>query len=384
MQTSLPNLKARMQALIATPSVSAVSDEWDMSNRPVIDLLASWFETLGFSVVIQPVGDADKNKANMIATLGSGAGGLVLAGHTDTVPFNESRWQHNPLSLTEADDRFYGLGTCDMKCFFALIIEAVLPLLDQPLKQPLIVLATCDEESTMRGAKSLTEQSLGKPRAAMIGEPTSLKPIRMHKGIMMEAITVTGQSGHSSNPELGHNALDAIHDMITELKTLRTELKDKYQNPAFAVNYPTMNLGCIHGGDNPNRICNSCELHFDFRGLPGMQNEEIRQLIMQRLQPIADQHQVTLDRRALFDGVEAFEQAEDSELVQLVESLTGSNSEAVAFGTEAPYLKNLGIDTVVMGPGSIDQAHQPNEFIAFDQIKPSTQLIQAMIRNYCL
>ncbi len=381
MNTPLPNLKQRMTELVATPSVSAVSADWDMSNRPVIDLLSGWFEQLGFRVVIQPVGD---NKANMIATLGDGDGGLVLAGHTDTVPFNENRWQHNPLGLTEADDRFYGLGTCDMKCFFALVIEALLPIIDQPLKHPVIVLATCDEESTMQGAKALAKGTLGKPRAAMIGEPTSLRPIRMHKGIMMEAVTVTGQAGHSSNPELGHNALDAMHDMITALKTLRAELKQTHNNPLFAVDYPTMNLGCIHGGDNPNRICNSCELHFDFRGLPGMHNDAIREKIMQRLQPIADQHQVSLSRRALFDGVEAFEQAEDTELVALVEKLTASNSEAVAFATEAPYLKQLGINTVVMGPGSIDQAHQPDEFLAHDQIQPATELIQAMIRHYCL
>lgn len=378
---TLPTLKQRLGALISTPSVSAVSPQWDMSNQAVIALLAEWFQQLGFSTEIQPL---PHGKANLIASYGSGPGGLVLAGHTDTVPFNESRWQHEPLALTEADNRFYGLGTADMKSFFALVIEAVLPLLEQPFKAPLIVLATADEESSMSGARALTASSFPAARAAIIGEPTGLRPIRMHKGMMMNALEVIGQSGHSSNPALGRSALDAMHDMITVLKQLREELQQQHQNPAFSVAYPTLNLGCIHGGDNPNRICNSCELHFDFRAIPGMDNEAIRATILERLQPVADAHEVEIAFTELFGGVEAFEQDADSELVTLAEKLSGYQSDAVAFATEAPYLQQLGMQTLVLGPGSIDQAHQPDEYIALEQITPSVELLRQFIGYYCL
>ena len=232
MLNSSISLKQRLSQLISQPSVSSVSAEWDMSNQPVIDLLAEWFNDLGFNCEIQPLAN---NKANLIATYGSGAGGLVLSGHTDTVPFNEVRWSYTPLALTEDHNRFYGLGTADMKSFFALIIEAVLPLLEQNFNQPLIILATADEESSMNGARAIAASGRPKARAAIIGEPTGLQPIRLHKSMMMEALTITGQSGHSSNPELGKNAIDAMHDMITALKTLRTQLQQQHQNPAFDI-----------------------------------------------------------------------------------------------------------------------------------------------------
>ncbi len=381
MDKNIPPLKQRLTELIRTASVSSVSPQWDMSNLGVIHLLASWFEKLGFTIEIQNLADG---KANLIATFGNGPGGLVLSGHTDTVPFNESSWQHAPLELTEHNQRFYGLGTADMKSFFALIIEAVLPLLDQDFTEPLIILATADEESSMSGARAIANSSLPRARAAIIGEPTSLKPIHMHKSIMMNAIKITGKSGHSSNPELGNNALDAMHDVITNLKAFRAELEDKHKNPAFDIAVPTLNLGCIHGGDNPNRICHSCELHFDFRGLPGMSNSEIRQQIHEKILPVAEAHQVELGFEELFDGVEAFQQEQESELVKKAEKLTGYGAEAVAFATEAPFLKQLGMETVILGPGSIDQAHQPDEYIALDQITPSVELLRQFIGHYCL
>ncbi len=377
----LPNLQQRLEALIATPSVSSVDPAFDMGNRDIIDLLASWLEELGFSIDIQPVAE---NKANLIARFGHGTGGLVLSGHTDTVPYNESRWQSNPLTLTEKNNRFYGLGTCDMKGFFSLVIEAFTRIKDQPFQHPLTLIATCDEESTMYGAKALLDKDLQSPKAVVIGEPTSLKPIRMHKSIMMNRITLTGKSGHSSDPSLGNNAIDAMNDLLTELKRFRAELKKDYKQADFAVAYPTLNFGCIHGGDNPNRICNSCALDFDFRGLPGMKNHDMREILKQRLAPVAEETGVTFSLNALFEGVEAFEEARTSPLVTLTESISNSESQAVAFATEAPFYKKMGIDTLVFGPGSIDQAHQPDEFLAFDQITSGVSMINQLIQHYCL
>ncbi len=379
----LPELKQQLRQLVATPSVSCASAAWDMSNLAVIHLLAGWAEELGFAVEVLPVPGQD-NKANMIATLGSGPGGLVLSGHTDTVPCDENRWQQDPFTLTEKDHRFYGLGATDMKGFFPVALAAAGAFKDQPLQQPLILLATADEESSMSGARALAEQGRPKARYAVIGEPTGLVPIRMHKGIMMEAVRVQGSAGHSSNPALGNNALEAMHQVLGEMLRFREELQSRYRNPGFDVSVPTLNLGCIHGGDNPNRICGSCELHFDLRVLPGMDNDQLHREIGQRLQPLAEKTGTNITLSSLFDSVSSFEQSANSSLIQACETLTGHTAGSVAFATEAPFLQKLGMETVVMGPGSIDQAHQPNEYIDCRQINPAIDLIKGLIRQFCL
>lgn len=383
MPKTVPPLLTMMHTLLSEISVSSTSSQWDTGNRRVIDTLAGWLTDLGFSCEIIPLeGKADK--ANLIATLGSGSGGLVLSGHTDTVPFNEERWDMNPLALTEQDNKLFGLGSTDMKGFFPIIIEAAKSYLDQPLKEPLIILATADEESSMDGARQLVNLGTPKARLAVIGEPTNLTPVRMHKGMMMEAITIKGRAGHSSNPALGNNALEAMHIVINDLLNFRAELQQRYSNPLFDIAVPTLNLGCIHGGDNPNRICGQCELHFDVRALPGMRNDELQQEIQQRLTPLAKQLKVNISLRSLMQSVQPFEQSADSELVKIAEQLTGQNAESVAYATESPFLQQLGMDTIVMGPGSIDQAHQPNEYMALNQVQPAVDIFRQLIGKFCL
>ena len=377
----LPSMKDQFAALIAAPSVSCTQASLDQTNRPVIDLLAAWLGDLGFTCDIQQV---SPGKFNLLASFGSGPGGLVLAGHSDTVPFDGALWQTDPLKLTEVDGRWVGLGSCDMKGFFALAIEAVRPLLDQPFKQPLLILATCDEESSMSGARALAAAGRPLGRAAVIGEPTGLKPIRMHKGIMMERIDILGQSGHSSDPRLGHSALEAMHDAIGELRGLRLLWQREFRNPQFGVPMPTMNFGCIHGGDNPNRICGQCSLEFDLRPLPGMDPKVLRAEILQKLNPVAERHQVNITYAPLFPDVPSFEQAEEAELVRIAEKLTGHSAEAVAFGTEAPYLQRLGSETLVLGPGDIACAHQPGEYLEMSRLQPTVHLLRQLIEHYCL
>lgn len=236
----------------------------------------------------------------------------------------------------------------------------------------------------MAGARKLAESGRPLGRAAVIGEPTGLKPIRLHKGVMMERIDILGQSGHSSDPSLGRSALEAMHAAIGELLALRGEWQREFANPQFSVPQPTLNLGCIHGGDNPNRICGQCALEFDLRPLPGMQPEALRQAIRERLRPVAERHAVQLDYRPLFPAVPPFEEAVDSELVRIAESLSGYSAQAVAFGTEAPYLQQLGCQTLVLGPGDIACAHQPDEHLALDRIEPTVELLRGLIRHYCL
>lgn len=376
-------LVSMLAELIASPSMSCTQPEWDQSNLAVIEKLESWLVELGFKTEVMPV-EGQPGKANLIATLGSGPGGLVLSGHTDTVPCNPELWQSDPFRMTERDNRFYGLGSCDMKGFFPLVIEAASAFKDRPLQQPLIVLATADEETSMSGARALAEAGRPKARAAVIGEPTSMRPIYMHKGMMMEAVRIKGRSGHSSDPSLGANAAEAMHAVMGELLSYRKHLQQNFQQADFKVSVPTMNFGCIHGGDNPNRICGSCELEYDLRPLPGMSLESLREDINRRLAPLADQFAVQLETESLFPGIPPFENDKSSELVQLAEKLTGFTAEPVAFGTEAPFLQELGMDTIVMGPGSIDQAHQPDEFLALDQIRPTIAVLEQLIGRYCL
>jgi len=376
-----------MRALIGTPSVSSTNTLYDQSNLPVIHLLADWLENLGFCVNIHPlIGQA--GKANLIATIGprhKGADGLVLSGHTDTVPYDESHWQQDPFKLTERDNNLYGLGSTDMKSFFALAIATAAKFKASDFKRPLTILATADEESAMSGAQALSKEQLQHAKYALIGEPTGLVPVRMHKGVMMESLTVTGHAGHSSNPSLGASATEGMHQLINELLKWREELQARHNNPVFEVSTPTLNIGSIHGGDNPNRICSHCETQIDIRPLPGMDINLLRADLKKRLHKVLpESSRLQLLYRPIFNGVPPFETPANATFTRLVESLSGKPAEAVAFGTEAPYLNKLGLDTIVMGPGSIDQAHQANEYIPTQQITPYSNFLQQLVQDICI
>ncbi len=383
MTAKAPQLTGLLQQLIALPSISCTKPELDQGNRNVINTLANWLEDLGFTAEIQPL-NSDGSKANLIATIGKGSNGLVLAGHTDTVPFDENCWNYDPFKLTEADNRLYGLGTADMKSFFALIIEAIRDLDLSSLQQPLIILATADEETSMSGAKAVSASHLSGARFALIGEPTGLKPVRMHKGMMMEAIKLTGLSGHSSNPALGNSALEAMHMVMTELMKWREELQNTNKNPLFEIPVPTMNLGHIHGGDNPNRICGHCELQIDIRPLPGMQLSDLRGELEHRLYTSLRDTGISYETIALFDGVAAMETAASSAIVKTTEELTGNTAVSAAYATEAPYLNAIGVETVVLGPGNIQQAHQPDEYIDTIMMDKYIKLVRKLIKRHCM
>lgn len=378
-------LLAGLGGMIGLASVSSTDPGIDMSNRPVVEFLAEKLDSLGFACeVVQSPSTTGNEKCNLIATYGSGPGGMVLAGHTDTVPFDEHLWSGDPLRMTERDGRLYGLGVTDMKGFFPIAIEAVRPLLDEEFRQPLIILATADEETSMQGARSLAEMGRPRARSAIIGEPTGMRPIRSHKGIMMESVRLLGSSGHSSNPSLGRNALDAMHAVIADLIAFRRQLRERYRGDFFEIPHPTLNLGVIHGGDNPNRICGHCELQFDIRLMPGMQVESIRHEIRQRLAAVTGPLQVEAELVPLFPGTPAFFAREQSALLRAAEKITGHQGESVAFGTEAPFLQQLGMDTIVLGPGHIDQAHQPDEYLSLDMIDPCIRTLRELVAQHCL
>ncbi len=378
-----------LSCLVGEPSVSSTSSTIDRTNLRVIEHLANWLDDLGFDTQVMPL-PGRPDKANLIATLGGqindGQGGLVLAGHTDTVPFDQSLWQSDPFKLKDADDRFYGLGSCDMKGFFPVALEAAATFAKSANKftAPLSFIATSDEESSMAGGRYLLEGGAPKADFAIIGEPTAMQPVFAHKGISMMSIKIQGASGHSSDPSLGANALDAMHLVMSELIQLRGELAAAYTNPAFAVAIPTMNLGCMHAGDNPNRICGHADLQIDLRLLPGMNSDAIHAELEQRLQRVVADQNVALSLTTAYPPIPPFESSSDCDLVQTLAQFSGQAPGTVAFGTEAHFMQSLGMETIVWGPGSIDQAHQPNEYLDKQQIQPATDVLRQVIQRYCI
>lgn len=380
----LPNRTDMLTRLIAAPSVSSTAASFDMSNRPVVDLVAEWLDALGFGVEILPI-EGHSGKFNVLGVLGRGAGGLLLAGHTDTVPFDADRWRcTEPFALRARDERLYGLGVADMKSFFAFALEAASRFKAGDLRAPLMILGTADEETSMCGARALRAVQLNGAQTAIIGEPTGNRPVRQHKGIFMEGIRLRGRAGHSSDPALGASALEGMQTVMNTLLAWRAELQTRYHDAAFHVPVPTLNLGHIHGGDNPNRICADCELHLDLRLLPGMDVAQMRATLHERVRTALAGTDLQVEFMPLFDGVNALATPADSAIARACAELTGHAPETVAFTTEGPYLQQLGTETIILGPGDIAQAHQPDEFLAMSRIDPYVKLLEKLIARFCL
>lgn len=412
---TLPTFEQILTQVISTSSISSNLSKWDESNLKVVSVLADYFEALGASVDIYPVPNSN-DKFNLLARFipqkqnshkdnqskqDNHEGGLLLAGHSDTVPFDEKRWSHDPLKLQSKDNRFYGLGTCDMKSFFVFIVEALKELKESgeinKLKKPLYVLATADEETTMAGARYFAEQQLLKADVAIIGEPTGLAPVFKHKGHMSHRINIKGKSGHSSNPAHGINAIEIMMDVLNRLMSFKQYLAMSFQDGDFDVPYPTLNFGAIHGGDNANRICGECYLDIDIRAIPGVSDKDLIYLLNKQLEPIAKQYPGRLHIEELHLPCPSFaphsnDQANthatfsmnDSKCAfDVAESVTNMTCCAVDYCTEAPFIQSVSRQTIVLGPGSIEQAHQADEFLAHEQIKPTLKVLRQFIKQYC-
>lgn len=369
--------------LFAAASVSSMIPAYDSSNRAVVERMASWARDLGCEVEVLAV-DGAPGKYNLVATLGRGEGGLVFAGHTDTVPWDDALWRFDPLRATFDGDRVYGLGASDMKGFFALLFDALRWLDVKRLREPVIIVATADEESTMSGARALVARGAPRARHALIGEPTGMRPVRQHKGILMEAVRIVGHAGHSSDPALGANAIEGMHRVLGALIDWRADLQRDHRDDAFAVPIPTMNFGHVHGGDNPNRICAACDLQFDLRPLPGMDPDGLRAEFRARVEAALQGTPFGVEFTALLGGVPPLATAADAPIVRTVEALTGAEAGSVAFATEGPFLAQLMGDTVVLGPGDIAQAHQPDEYLAVARFNPMRELIGELVTRLCI
>ncbi|WP_108650595.1 acetylornithine deacetylase [Dongshaea marina] len=375
----IPDLLTCYRDLIAQSTISSDDLRLDQPNLSLISRLACWFETLGFRVEISEVAPG---KYNLLASKGSGEGGLLLSGHTDTVPCDESRWSSDPLKLTERDGRLYGLGAADMKGFFAFILDAVQSMEWGDQRKPLYVLATCDEETSMLGARHFSGHSSLRPDCCVIGEPTSLRPVRAHKGHLSQRVRITGRSGHSSDPARGINALEIMHRVMGDLLSLRQKLSTDYHHSGFEIPHPTLNLGSVHGGDSPNRICGCCELSFDIRPLPGLSLDGLDNLLQESLSGLKERWGKALSIESLHPPIPGYECSEQAPVVGIAEKITGSRATCVNYCTEAPFLQQLA-PTVVLGPGSIAQAHQADEYLALDMIRPTRQILQRLFRHFC-
>lgn len=378
-----PDALEMMRALVNARSASSFDPAEEQGNETVLDLLTSWLEPLGF-LCRRQVLPGPGPRANLIARLGDGPGGLVLAGHADTVACEHDRWTHDPYQLTEHDGRYYGLGIADMKVFFAVSIEAARRFARVPLREPLYLVATADEECAMLGARTLVESGALRARYAVLGEPTALRPVRMHKGMMMTRVVIVGKSGHSSVPATGVSALEAMLAVCNDMMAWRDELQSKHRDDLFDVPVPTLNLGAIHGGDHPNRICGSCEMLMDLRPLPGMDVGDLQATMRRRVERAVAGRGVSLAMGPLYPGTDPMSTPAESPLVKLGEELTGQPAGSAGYGTEAPLFARLGMDTLVLGPGDIAQAHQPDEFVRIGNIAPMIKILSGMIERFCV
>jgi acetylornithine deacetylase len=382
----VPEFRRLFAELVACRTVSCADPAWDTGNREAAERLAGWLDDVGFACELRPLPERP-DKVNLVARLGPDTGGetgLVLAGHLDTVPYDEGRWTSDPFTLSEREGRLYGLGAADMKGFLALAAEVAAGYREKDLTAPLVLLASADEECGMDGARALAAGGKPPARYALIGEPTGLVPIARHKGIFMETVRVGGSAGHSSDPAHGVNAIEGMRHVLDAVLAFRDELVGRGGGAGFPVPHATLNAGAIRGGDSANRIPAACELQLDLRFLPGGEIEALRGELRERVRAALADGPWTLGFEALFVGTPAFETAPDSPIVRAASELAGREAAAVDFGTEGAFYNRWGMDTVILGPGDIAQAHQPDEYLALDRIEPMRKILRGLIERFCL
>jgi len=360
-----------LQRLIAYPTISADS------NLHMIEFLADYLDHLGADVVLNH--SPDGTKANLFATLGQGhENGVLLSGHSDVVPVADQDWSHDPFDMIERDGRLYGRGTCDMKGFIAACLTKAHDYAISPLKNPVHFAFTYDEETGCIGAQGLAKwlQDQGiTPRLAIIGEPTGMKAIEGHKGCCEYTTHFHGKAGHGSMPDIGLNAVEYALHYGTKLMDIAQNLKTRAPDESrFDPPWTTLNIGRITGGHIHNVIPENCRMDWEFRPVQDVDFSYVKETIetyvsdtllpeMQRRDPNAN---ITTE---IVGEVVGLEPTDQNEARDIVLELTGQNhADVVPFGTEAGIFAALGMSVVVCGPGSIEQAHKPDEFIELSQL----------------
>lgn len=380
--SSLPSPREMLADLVALPSASSFDPTADRGNRAVIDRLAAWATDLGAAVRIAEL-DGLAPRANLVATFGAGTGGLVLAGHADTVAADPAAWSSDPLRLAEAEGRLHGLGACDMKGFFVAALHAAARFGPERLRAPLHLVATADEECAMEGIRTLAAGGLPRARWAVVGEPTGLVPVRAHKGVLMERLVLHGREAHSSEPASGASAIEGMARALAALLEWRDELQRAHRDETFAVPTPTLNPGVLRGGDRPNRVCGRCELQFDLRSLPGMDQEALRVELCARVARAVAGTGLRFDLRSMYPGTPALATPHDAPLVRTAEEICGRPATTAPYGTEAPWFAAAGMETIVLGPGDIARAHRPDEFVEAAAMDAAIGIYERLVERCC-
>ena len=369
-----------IDALVAIPTVSRDS------NLGCIEFIRDYLSAFGVSSHL--VRNKDDSKANLYATVGPMvAGGVVLSGHTDVVPIDDQDWDSDPFQVVEKDECLFGRGTCDMKSFYAIAL-ALLPEMEN-LKRPIHFALSYDEEVGCLGAPGLIEAltaAVPTPEAVIVGEPTMMRVVNAHKSIFHFNTCVTGHEAHSSQPHRGVSAVMIAAELISWLS--RRQQQNAAEAPSdspFEPPYSSMHCGVIKGGTAHNIMSHHCEFVTDIRCLPSEDAMDYynelehfaRTEIEPQMQAIAADTGIEFNINA---HVPAFESCEDDPAVMLVRNLTGQNVlESVPYGAEAGQFQQAGHSVVMCGPGSINQAHQPNEYISLEQVKEGTAFLRRLI-----
>ena len=347
------------------------------SNLALIKYIQDYLAGLG--VDSELFFDEAGGKANLFATLGPrDRGGVCLSGHTDVVPVDGQNWSVPPFELTENDGRLYGRGTADMKGYIACVLAAVPAFLAQPLRVPLHLAFSYDEEVGCLGVRSLLadlERREHKPIACIIGEPTELKPVLGHKGKLAMRCQVHGAACHSAYAPQGVNAIEYAAKLINRLGEIGTRLAaPERHDPRFDPPYSTVQTGVIGGGRALNIVPAECQFDFEVRALPSDDPQQVAEQLrdyaetelLPKMRAVKAEADIRFSELSAYPALATDPQ---SEVAQLLARLSGSDEfSTVAFGTEGGLFDQAGIPTVVCGPGSMDQGHKPDEFVSVEQL----------------
>src|ERR1044071_249620 len=325
--------------------------------------------------------DHGVQKLNLIARSNETADvELALVGHTDTVPYDPN-WT-DATNLTERDGKLYGRGACDTKGFIAAALTALDTVELSQLTKPLALIFTADEEVGLLGAKKLAQAKPLRVRYSIVGEPTSLKPIRAGKGYSLAEVIVKGREAHSAYPALGASAVFRAARLINRLESIATKLRDD-QHPAFDPPYTTLNIGLIHGGSAKNVLAGECRFTLEWRPIPTQPSDRGLNLSGAAIEEETKADpgfECEVDASRQDTG---FETAPDSPLVKLLEKASGNESGTVAFGTEAAQMMLLGSKSAVIGPGDIREAHRTGEFVPVDELERCAEILRQSIVQLC-
>ncbi len=359
------------------------------SNLSLIEFVEDYLGGLGVKTF--RVGNEDGSKANLYAVVGpEKPEGVVLSGHTDVVPVEGQDWSTDPWTVTEKDGRLYGRGVADMKSFSAIGLSLVPEMLAAGLKRPIIFALSYDEEVGCLGAPSMIAEIADKlpmPSAVIVGEPTNMKVINGHKGIGSFRVHVKGYTTHSSQTDRGVSAVEAAAALIGKVSSMRA-LRAKAADPScpFDPPYSTMTVNVVRGGTQLNIMAGEAMFEWDLRIIPGDSREEIigeftdfAKGVEAEMRARAAGCRITIEQMT---NAPALAPLEDNPAADLAKAITGHNStDVVAYAAEAGQFQEAGFSTVICGPGSIDQAHQPDEYITLEQVYAGTDFIRRLIER---